>query len=312
MRCAVTRDCFDGSPLGKLEIFGPDAAQFLDLMYVGTMSTLALGQARYGILLNENGIVVDDGIVARLAAEHFWVNTTSAGVERTAAAFEEWLQCEYTRLKVLITPVTSRLGNVTVAGPQAWRWLASVGFDERFSPSSMAHMTIREGSFAGAPVRMLRASFSGELGYEINLPADRVSALLKRLWTRAAEFQAVPYGIEALEILRTEKCFIHIGTDTDGTTLPGDIGFRARDRAQASEFRRTPLAAASRGARPRALAAGRAVARRRAHPAAGRRSDRGSVAADLDRGSRDLELSEPGAGRAGRARHALARLRAGG
>jgi sarcosine oxidase, subunit alpha len=232
----------DGSPLGKLEIFGPDAAQFLDLMYVGTMSTLAVGQARYGILLNENGIVVDDGIVARLAADHFWVNTTSAGVERTAASFEEWLQCEYTRLKVLITPVTSRFGNVTVAGPKAWRWLASVGFDERFSPSSMAHMTMREGNFEGAPVRMLRASFSGELGYEINVPADRVRALLTRLWTRAAEFQAAPYGIEALEILRTEKCFIHIGTDTDGTTLPGDIGLaRAIERKQANFVGRRSL-----------------------------------------------------------------------
>jgi sarcosine oxidase subunit alpha len=232
----------DGSPLGKLEIFGPDAAQFLDLMYVGTMSTLAAGQARYGILLNENGIVVDDGIVARLASDHFWVNTTSAGVERTAAAFEEWLQCEYTQLKVLITPVTSRFGNVTVAGPKAWRWLASVGFDECFAPGSMAHMTMREGSFESAPVRVLRASFSGELSYEINLPADRVRALLTRLWTRAAEFEAVPYGIEALEILRTEKCFIHIGTDTDGTTLPGDLGLaRAMERKQANFVGRRSL-----------------------------------------------------------------------
>ena len=95
-----------------------------------------LGQARYGVLLNENGIVVDDGIVARLGEQHYWVNTTSAGVERTAAAFEEWLQCEYTNLKVLITPVTSRWGNVTVAGPKAWRWLAAAGFDPSFAPRS--------------------------------------------------------------------------------------------------------------------------------------------------------------------------------
>jgi sarcosine oxidase, subunit alpha len=226
----------DGSPLGKLEIFGPDAAQFLDLMYVGTMSTLAVGQARYGIVLNENGIV------ARLAADQFWVNTTSAGVERTAAAFEEWLQCEYVGFKVLITPVTSRWGNLTAAGPKAWRWLEAVGFDARFSPASMPHMTLREGDFDGAPIRVLRASFSGELGYEINVPADRVSALLARLWARAAEFQVTPYGIEALEILRTEKCFIHIGTDTDGTTLPGDLGFgRAIERKQANFVGRRSL-----------------------------------------------------------------------
>jgi sarcosine oxidase subunit alpha len=238
----------DGSPLGKIEVFGPDAAQFLDLMYVGTMSTLRPGQARYGLLLNENGIVVDDGIVARLGPQHYWVNTTSAGVERTAAAFEEWLQCEYTQLKVLITPVTSRWGNVTVAGPRAWEWLAAVGFDAALAPRAMPHMTMTESALDGVPLRVLRASFSGELGYEINLPADQVAPLLDRLWARATDFAAAPYGIEALEILRTEKGYIHIGTDTDGTTLPQDIGFaRALDR-KAADFvgRRSLLRPAAR------------------------------------------------------------------
>ena len=232
----------DGSPLGKMEIFGPDAAHFLDLMYVGTMSNLLPAQARYGLLLNENGIVVDDGIVARLGPQHYWVNTTSAGVERTAAAFEEWLQCEYPQLRVLITPVTSRWGNVTVAGPRSWDWLASVGFESALSPQSMKHMTMQESSWDGVPLRVLRASFSGELGYEINLPSDQVGALLARLWERAAEFSAVPYGIEALEILRTEKGFIHVGTDTDGTTLPQDIGFaRALERKAANFVGRRSL-----------------------------------------------------------------------
>jgi len=232
----------DGSPLGKLELYGPDAAQFLDLMYVGTMSTLNPGQARYGLLLNENGIVVDDGIVARLGPQHYWVNTTSAGVERTAAAFEEWLQCEYTQLRVLVTPVTSRWGNVTVAGPRSWDWLKAVGFEMALAPQSMKHMTIQESSLEGVPLRVLRASFSGELGYEINLPADHVGALLTRLWERAADYSAVPYGIEALEIMRTEKGFIHIGTDTDGTTLPQDIGFaRALERKAANFVGRRSL-----------------------------------------------------------------------
>jgi sarcosine oxidase subunit alpha len=232
----------DGSPLGKLEVFGPDAAEFLDLMYVGTMSTLALGQARYGVLLNENGIVVDDGIVARLSEARYWINTTSAGVERTTAAFEEWLQCEYTNLRVVVTPVTSRWGNVTVAGPKAWHWLSASGFDAAFAPGSMKHMTLRTGALEGVPLRVLRASFSGELGYEVNLPADQVHWLLERLWARAPEFAAVPYGIEALEILRTEKGYIHIGTDTDGTTLPGDIGFaRALDKKKANFVGRRSL-----------------------------------------------------------------------
>ena len=240
----------DGSPLGKLEVFGVDAAEFLDLMYVGTMSTLAPGQARYGVLLNENGILVDDGIVACLGEGHYWVNTTSAGVERTAAAFEEWLQCEYTHLKALVTQVTSRWGNITVAGPRAWDWLAAAGFDPRLAPGVMKHMTLRAASLGGVPLRVLRASFSGELGYEINLPVAHMRPFLDRLWALAPRVQGVPYGIEALEILRTEKCFIHIGTDTDGTTLPGDVGLaRGIERKQANFVgRRSLLRPAARAA----------------------------------------------------------------
>jgi sarcosine oxidase, subunit alpha len=243
-----TAGLLDGSPLGKLEIFGPDAAHFLDLMYVGTMSNLNPGQARYGLLLNENGIVVDDGIVARLGPQHYWVNTTSAGIERTTAAFEEWLQCEYTGMRVLVTPVTSRWGNVTVAGPRAWDWLASVGFDSALAPSSMKHMTLRESALDGMALRVLRASFSGELGYEINVPADHVTGLIERLWERAPQFAAVLYGIEALEIMRTEKGFIHIGTDTDGTTLPQDVGFARAIERKAANFvgRRSLLRPAAR------------------------------------------------------------------
>jgi sarcosine oxidase subunit alpha len=238
----------DASPLGKLEIFGPDAARFLDLMYVGTMSSLGVGHARYGVLLNENGIVMDDGIVAALGPQHYWVNTTSAGIERTTAAFEEWLQCEYAAFKVAVTPVTSRWGNVTVAGPKAWRLLSACGFASAFAPESMPHMTMREGRLDGVPLRVLRASFSGELGYEVNLPCEHVQALFERLWARAAQYDAVLYGIEALEILRTEKGFLHIGTDTDGTTLPGDVGFARAVPRKAANFvgRRSLLRPAAR------------------------------------------------------------------
>ena len=243
---------FDGSPLGKIEVWGPDAAEFLDLMYVGTMSTLAPGQARYGLLLNENGVIVDDGVVARLSPGHFWVNTTSAGAERTAAAFEEWLQCEYPNLRALVTPVTSCWGNVTVSGPKAWTTLAAIGLDARFAPGAMRHMTIADGTFDGAPVRILRASFTGELSYEINVPVERTRALLERVWAAAAPLGGSPYGIEALEILRTEKGYLHVGVDTDGTTLPGDVGFaRGIDRKRANFVGRRSLL------RPAALDPGR-------------------------------------------------------
>jgi sarcosine oxidase, subunit alpha len=227
---------FDGSPLGKVEVYGPDAAQFLDLMYVGTMSTLAIGQARYGVLLNEQGTLVDDGIVARMGAQHFWVNTSTAGAERTAAAFEEWLQCELVNLKVLVTPVTSRWGNVTVAGPRAWRWLESVGLDAALAPERMKHMTLRASTLDGVPLRVLRASFSGELGYELNVPADHTGRLFARVWERASEVGAALYGIEALQVLRIEKGYLHIGTDTDGTTLPTDVGLARGIERKAAAF----------------------------------------------------------------------------
>jgi sarcosine oxidase subunit alpha len=227
---------FEGSPLGKIEVIGPDAADFLDLMYVGTMSTLAVGGARYGLLINENGVIFDDGIVSRLGPEHFFVNTTSGGAERVALAFEEWLQCEYINHRVLIAPVTSAWGNVTVSGPQAWHLLQAAGFDAALAPPAMKHMTLCETAYGGVAVRVLRASFGGELGYEINLPALHTQALLERLWDVGRDFGAVPYGVEALMIMRTEKGFLHVGGDTDGTTLPGDVGMDRGIARKAANF----------------------------------------------------------------------------
>jgi len=223
---------FEGSPLGKIEVSGPDAAAFLDLMYVGTMSTVKVGQARYGLLVTEMGVIHDDGIVSRLGEHHFFVNTTSGGAERVAGVFEEWLQCEFVNLRVLITPVTSAWGNVTVSGPRAWALLRAAGFNEALAPASMAHMTLRETQFGGVGLRVLRASFNGELGYEINCPALHTQALLDHLGEVGRQFDLQPYGIEALMVMRTEKGFIHVGGDTDGTTLPGDVGM---DRAVAKK-----------------------------------------------------------------------------
>jgi sarcosine oxidase subunit alpha len=235
---------FEGSPLGKIEIYGPDAAAFLDLMYVGTMSTLAVGNARYGLMLNENGIVVDDGIVARLSRDHFWLNTTSGGAERAALAFEEWLQCEFVDLRVIVQPVVSQWGNVTVAGPKAWRLLEAADFDAALAPASMKHMTIREVDYAGISMRVMRASFSGELGYEINVTALHTQALIERLWQIGGTLglDVGMYGVEALMLMRLEKGFIHVGADTDGTTLPHDIGMaRGLDRKAANFVGRRSL-----------------------------------------------------------------------
>ncbi len=227
---------FDASSLGKIEVYGPDAARFLDLMYVNALTTLGIGRARYGLLLKENGVVADDGIVARLGEERFWINTTSAMAEQTAAGFEEWLQCEFSSLQVLITSVTSQWANLTVAGPKAWDWLKAAGFPEHLAPSRLQHMSIADAEFAGMPARVLRASFTGELSYEVNLPAREARTVLERLSELAPRFDAVPFGLEALQILRVEKGYVVIGSDTDGTTLPGDIGHARKVLAKGANF----------------------------------------------------------------------------
>jgi sarcosine oxidase subunit alpha len=227
---------FDGSPLGKIELYGPDVADFLDLMYVGTLSTLPVGGARYGALLNENGVVVDDGIVARLGPNHFWVNTTSGGVGAVALGFEEWLQCEYVNHQVMVVPVTAQWGNVTVSGPNAWRLLARAGFDEALAPAAMKHMTLRVSRWQGQEIRVLRASFNGELGYEINLPSSQTEALLDQLWALGQDLGVCAYGVEALMIMRTEKGYLHVGGDTDGTTLPQDVGLARGVAKKAANF----------------------------------------------------------------------------
>ena len=220
----------DGSPLGKIEVAGPDAATFLDRMYVGNASTLKVGRARYGVMLSEHGIVIDDGVFVRMADDRFLVHTTSGGADRIAAAMEEWLQCEWVDLKVAILPVTTQWAVMTVSGPEARALLSDVGTD--IDLDSFPHMTWCEGTVAGMNARVLRASFTGEASYEISVAARQATKLAEAL--RAAG--AVPMGIEALMILRMEKGYIHIGADTDGTTLPGDIGMAGPIAGKASDF----------------------------------------------------------------------------
>jgi len=163
---------------------------------------------------------VDDGIVARLSAQRYWVNTTTAGFDRHRGRVSRMAAVRVRRLKVVITPVTSRLANITVAGPRAWEWLAKLGFEAALALAAMPHMTLRDSALDGVPLRVLRASFSGELGYEVNLPPitpQRSSAPVDGMPRTGggALRDRGPAGDAGGEGL-----YIHIGTDTDGTTLP--------------------------------------------------------------------------------------------
>jgi hypothetical protein len=196
---------------------------------------------------------------------------------------------------------------VTVSGPMAWQLLQAAGFDAALAPIAMKHMTLREVTYGGLAMRVLRASFCGELGYEINLPALHTQALLERLWEVGREHGVVPYGIEALMIMRTEKGFLHVGGDTDGTTLPGDVGLDRGIAGKAANFvgRRSLLRPAARDP-DRMQLVGLLPRDRRTRLPVGAHRGR-AQAAGSDRRVRDLEPPQPGAGPPGGAGHAGAR-----
>jgi sarcosine oxidase subunit alpha len=215
---------FDGSPLGKIEVRGPDAALFLNRMYYNTMRTLAVGRIRYGIMLSEHGIIIDDGVCIRLADDHFLVSTTSGRASRIFGAFEDWLQCEWPDLRVLVTNVTSAWGNIAVAGPRARELLSRLDTDIDLDPRAFPHLSIRCGRLESVPVRIARAGFTGELSFELSVAAGYSASLWQLLLERGGPMGVMPIGIEALQELGTEKGYLHVGTDTDGRTLPADIG----------------------------------------------------------------------------------------
>jgi len=216
---------FEGSPLGKIEVKGPDAAEFLNRIYVNNALSLAPGKVRYGLMLNENGIIIDDGVFACMAPGHYLVSTTSGGADRIAMWMDEWHQCEWPNLKLVIAPVTTQWAVLTLAGPRARELLASIDSDIDFSAGAFPHLSFRMGRLAGSPARVQRVSFSGEASFEVSVPARRGESLWEAFMATGKALGIESVGVEALMVLRTEKGFLHVGSDTDGTTNPYDVGF---------------------------------------------------------------------------------------
>ncbi|ARN73832.1 glycine cleavage T C-terminal barrel domain-containing protein [Oceanicoccus sagamiensis] len=227
---------FDGSPLGKLEVKGPDAAIFLNRIYVNNALTLKPGFARYGLMCNEQGVVIDDGVFVRLAEDHFMVHTTSGGAVRIFQWMEEWLHCEWLDLEVAVNNVTTQWANVTVSGPKARQVVEQLDTDIDFSREAFPHMQFRTGTIEGVPARVLRASFTGEVTYEISVPARYGLALWETIDERGQAFAITPYGVESLMALRTEKGYLHVGVDTDGTTNPLDLGWGVPISKKVADF----------------------------------------------------------------------------
>ena len=231
LHAAVAREClavrqavgiFDASTLGKIEVVGPDAAEFLERTYVNAWQGLAPGRCRYGLLLREDGFLYDDGVVARLAGDRFHVTTTTGGAARVLHMLEDYRQTEFPELQVWLTSTTEHWGVAALQGPKGRALLASLveGLDLGHFP----HMAVAECRVAGIPARLFRVSFSGELGFEINVPAGRMAELWEVLWQAGAPLGLTPYGTEAMHVLRAEKGFIIIGQETDGTVTLDDVG----------------------------------------------------------------------------------------
>ncbi|QIK40653.1 sarcosine oxidase subunit alpha family protein [Pontivivens nitratireducens] len=212
----------DASTLGKIVVQGPDAGKFLDLIYTNMMSSLKPGRCRYGLMCTENGFLFDDGVVVRLAEDKFLCHTTSGGSDRVHAWMEEWLQTEWWALDVYTANVTEQYAQIAVVGPKARQLLESLGGMD-LSREGLSFMGMAEGDLAGIPARVFRISFSGELSYEVAVPACYGRALWDLLMQHGAPLGVMPYGTEALHVMRAEKGFIMIGDETDGTVTPHDL-----------------------------------------------------------------------------------------
>ncbi len=233
MQDAVNRECLaardgvtilDASTLGKIDIQGRDAAAFLDRIYTIGFRRLGVGRCRYGLMLHEDGTIFDDGVTARMAEHRYLMHTTTGNAESVFEWLELWRQTEWPDLDVYCTSVTDHWATAALVGPKSRDVLRKVCDDIDLAPDAFRFMDVREGHVAGVPARVFRISFSGELSFEVNVPAHRGREVWDALIDAGDEFGITPYGTETMHVLRAEKGFIIVGQDTDGSMTPGDMG----------------------------------------------------------------------------------------
>ena len=233
MHASVRRECnavresvgiFDATTLGKIEVVGKDAAEFMNRMYTNAWTKLEPGRLRYGIMLREDGFIMDDGVVGRMSSDRFHVTTTTGGAARVLAFMEDYLQTEWPDLDVWLTSTTEQWAVIAVQGPNARKVLEPLVQGIDISQQAMPHMSVREGHICGVPTRLFRVSFTGELGFEVNVPAGYGRSMWEAIYAAGREFGITPYGTETMHVLRAEKGYIIVGQETDGTVAPDDVG----------------------------------------------------------------------------------------
>jgi sarcosine oxidase subunit alpha len=214
----------DVSTLGKIEVVGADAVEFLNRMYINSFDKLPIGRCRYAVMLREDGMVFDDGTVSRIDGSRFLVTTTTANAARVLAKMEYYLQVEWPQLRVFVAAVTDHWGAIALAGPRARDVLACTEPSFDTSNVGLPHLGMCEGRLWKISVRVLRVSFSGELCYEIYAPSFHAAEVWRRLIEAGRPFGIAPYGTEAMGILRIEKGHFVVGPEADGRTTADDLG----------------------------------------------------------------------------------------
>jgi len=212
----------DASTLGKIDIQGKDAREFLGRVYTNAWAKLQPGHCRYGLMCGEDGMVMDDGVTACLADNHFHMTTTTGGAARVLSWMEIYHQTDWPELEVFFNSVTDHWATMAIAGPNA-RKLMDKLTDADVSADNFKFMQWQEARVADVPARIFRISFTGDLSFEINVPAHYGLAVWKAVFEAGKEFDLTPYGTETMHVLRAEKGFIIAGQDTDGSVTPMDI-----------------------------------------------------------------------------------------
>ncbi len=246
MAQAVERECracrqglamYDSSPLGKFEIEGPDALQLLEHAYACRVADLKVGRGRYALMLREDGRIFDDGTVFRLGEHRWWITTTSGQAQAVHAWLESLLQVHFrARLRAFVTPATEQWAALVVCGPQARQLLDACGCSIDLAPSAFPFVAWREGLLGGHPVRLFRVSFTGELSFEVHLPARRALDLWQQLLRQGQPMGLAVIGSEANHVLRVEKGFVSVGHEVDGCTNPHDLGLSWAVRMDKADF----------------------------------------------------------------------------